>query len=137
MPSSPAPGRPGEYRAREKYANPLTFRVVNESPHNPRGVATERSSPLMRQGVRQNIHIHLLAVADLISAAATAAGGVCGVVQSVDGIDHTQSRADADAVERAGLSVRAGKIGDVVDGMKDRVIHRQWGQRVRGEDLRH
>jgi len=64
------------------------------------GTPVLRCAGSIQQRVSEDVHIDLLVIGNLISSTATAARGMCSVVQAVHAIQHAQPLADADALQR-------------------------------------
>src|SRR5215470_17911996 len=91
----------------------------------------------MGECVREDIHIDLFAIRDLIAAAATAALRMRRIVQSLLRIKDTQTAADADALQGLWRAVETVQLLDIKDRMKHRMIERQGLERVFREDPGH
>ena len=96
-----------------------TLRMTNARVRMVPGSAVDS----VQQRIRQNVHIDLLAVAHLVAAAAAAAFGVGGVVETVLRVEHAEAVVDADAFQRVRrAAVVQVQLGDVVHRVKDWMI---------------
>src|SRR5437867_1957589 len=103
----------------------LRSKAARWKPSVRPGESHELETALVEQRVRQDVHVDLHAVGDLVAPAAAAALRVRGVIQPVDRIDDADPACQRHALQRAGRAVQALKRSDVVDRVEDRVVHPQ------------